>query len=276
MSIDALPVLREKCVALLAELIREQSDREELMAKSVLLRTFEETLHTAPERVLPEIADPASEPSPDGSPGRSCAESSDTDAAQSSAVTVQNELLSRRALLAGRLGKTERTASSLVDQKTESGITEAQTTAITVDMSVINDFEELLVEALSTDEDLAVITGPAGEECYHSLSRLSATYASILAGLDEPCRLMAETVRSNSQLYPRPIPLDMFEYPPFNFSHETVEACLKSLAENPDYADIRFVESSVDTVYLYSETYMERGYAAFLAERADVGLLLNP
>jgi hypothetical protein len=34
--------------------------------------------------------------------------------------------------------------------------------------------------------------------------------------------------------------------------------------------------TSTGAVYLFSSRHLERPYAAFLAERADTGLLLNP
>ena len=136
--------------------------------------------------------------------------------------------------------------------------------------------EEELRAALAEDPELAVVCGPDGEEFYRCAGLMSATYAEILAGKNAPCLLMAETVRKNSKEYPRPIALDIFEYPPFNFAPESIGACLRRLAATADFGDISFVESSAGTVYLYSTLYLDHGYAAFLAERLDVYLALNP
>ena len=39
---------------------------------------------------------------------------------------------------------------------------------------------------------------------------------------------------------------------------------------------IRFTTSSIGTVFLYSNKYLEDGYAEFLAEEQDVGAVMNP
>jgi hypothetical protein len=136
--------------------------------------------------------------------------------------------------------------------------------------------EEEIRSALDDDPDLRVLYGPDGEEFYRCAGLMSATYAEILAGKSAPCLLMAESVRKNSQEYPRPIPLDIFEYPPFDLAPDVIRGCLRRMAAEADFGDIGFVESSEGTVYLYSSRYLDRGYAAFLAERLDVELALNP
>jgi len=136
--------------------------------------------------------------------------------------------------------------------------------------------EEEIAGALAEDPDLAVVHGPDGEEFYRCASLMSATYAEILAGKHAPCLLIAETVRKNSKEYPRPLALDIFEYPPFDLDPENIQACLQRMAADADFGDIRFVESSEGTVYLYSKRYLEHDYAAFLAQRLDVDLALNP
>ena len=141
---------------------------------------------------------------------------------------------------------------------------------------LLEQLEEEISNALAADPELAVVYGPDGEEFYRCVSLMSATYAEILAGKNAPCLLMAETVRKNSKEYPRPIALDIFEYPPFDFAPENIQACLQRMAVDAVFGDISFVESSAGTVYLYSKTYLDHDYAAFLAERLDVDLALNP
>ena len=140
----------------------------------------------------------------------------------------------------------------------------------------LEQLEEEIGKALADDPELALVHGPNGEEFYRHVGLMSATYAEILAGKSAPCLLIARIVRKNSQEYPRPVALDIFEYPPFDFDPQSIEACLRSMAADADFYDIRFVESSAGTVYLYSTQYLDREYAAFLAERLDVDLALNP
>jgi hypothetical protein len=138
------------------------------------------------------------------------------------------------------------------------------------------ELEEEIGKSLAGDPDLHIVRGPDGEEFYRCASLMSATYAEILAGKSAPCLLIAGTVRTNSREYPRPVALDIFEYPTFDLDPESIRLCLQRMAADADFADISFVESSVGTVYLYSKRHLDREYAAFLAERLDVDLALNP
>jgi hypothetical protein len=138
------------------------------------------------------------------------------------------------------------------------------------------DMEALLAEMLATNEDLTALTSISGEILYHAPALLSTTYASILTRKTSPIILMAEEIRRNSAEYPRPIPLDLFEQPPFDLTPEQIEASLKTMAASPEFDDVSFTTTSTGAVYLFSTLHLERPYAAFLAERADVGLLLNP
>jgi len=140
----------------------------------------------------------------------------------------------------------------------------------------LEQLEAELDKALADDPELALVRGPDGEAFYRHVGLMSATYAEILAGRNAPCLLIARTVRKNSRDYPRPIALDIFEDPPFDFDPQNIQACLRSMAADADFDDISFVESSAGTVYLYSTKYLEHEYAAFLAERLDVDLALNP
>lgn len=138
------------------------------------------------------------------------------------------------------------------------------------------DFEAQLVKTLANYKDLAAFTSISGETLYHSPSLLSRTYASILDRKGSPVVLIAEEVRRNSAEYPRPLPLELFEEPPFELTPEQIEAALKYMAQSLEFQDITFTTTSTGAVYLFSSRHLERPYAAFLAERADTGLLLNP
>ena len=137
-------------------------------------------------------------------------------------------------------------------------------------------FAALLPAAIAGNDDLAVLRGLDGGEYYHCKLLLSASYARLLTGRNSPALLMAELIRSDSRDYPRPCSLDIFELPPFNFSPEVIRECLRELADGPESQDIDFVTSSVGTVYFYSSKYLDKDYAAFLAEKADLGMVTSP
>jgi hypothetical protein len=140
----------------------------------------------------------------------------------------------------------------------------------------VPDMDALLAETLAANADLAALTSISGEMLYHAPSLLSRTYAGILDSRSSPVRLIAEEVRKNSADYPRPLPLELFEQSPFDLIPEQIEAGLKTMAADPEFDDISFVTTATGAVYLFSSRHLERPYAAFLAERADTGLLLNP
>jgi hypothetical protein len=144
------------------------------------------------------------------------------------------------------------------------------------DEAVFPEMDALLTETLEIHHDLAALESISGRTLYHAPALLSRTYAAILDRKASPVALIAEEVRKNSLDYPRPVPLDLFEESPFDLTPEQIEAALKTMGESAEFQDITYTTTNTGAVYLFSSRYLERGYAAFLAERADTGLLLNP
>jgi hypothetical protein len=138
------------------------------------------------------------------------------------------------------------------------------------------DREALLAEILAAHQDLAALASISGQTLYHAPALLSCTYASILDRKATPVVLMAEEVRRSSAEYPRPLPLDLFEEPPFDLTPEQIGASLKTMAGSPEFQDISYTTTSTGAVYLFSTRFLDRPHATFLAERADTGLFLNP
>ena len=134
----------------------------------------------------------------------------------------------------------------------------------------------LLAELTAEDDDVAVFTAWDGKEYYHYKPQMSSLYARILSTGNNRMVQIASVVRESSRDYPRPVALEIFEYPPFLFEAEALQQCLNQMAADPEYSDIRFTESSVGTVYLYSTRYLDEDYAAFLAENQDVGAIASP
>jgi hypothetical protein len=138
------------------------------------------------------------------------------------------------------------------------------------------DMEALMAETLAAHRDLAALESISGRTLYHAPALLSVTYASILDRKNSPVLLIAEEIRRNSAEYPRPLPLEIFEESPFDLTPGQIEESLKAMAANPEFEDITFTTTSTGAVYLFSTRHLDRRYAAFLAERADVGLPQNP
>ncbi|MBM3299678.1 MAG: hypothetical protein FJY85_06970, partial [Deltaproteobacteria bacterium] len=119
--------------------------------------------------------------------------------------------------------------------------------------------------------------GRNGIPYYYSVQSLSETYAGILMRKSEnPLWLIAEVVRANSQLYPRPVPLDSFHELPFGLTPEEIAECLAIMGQQKEYQDIAQTITSIGTLFLYSTQHLEPDHASTLAEWLDVGQVNNP
>jgi hypothetical protein len=104
---------------------------------------------------------------------------------------------------------------------------------------------------------------------------LSETYAGILIRKEESS-FIAEIVRENSAIYPRPVPLDFFRESPFDLTQEEILDFLGKMGEQGEYQDIALTTTSIGTVFLYSSRHLNPDYASTLAEWFDVGQINNP
>jgi len=132
-----------------------------------------------------------------------------------------------------------------------------------------------LTGILASHPGLASLESLSGQTVYHAPDLLSRTFARILDRKGSPLLLMAGEIRANSRDYPRPVPVELFQAPPFDLTPEDIEHALRAMAAGPDYQDITFTTASTGMVYLFSTLHLERDYAAFLAQRAE-SLSMNP
>jgi hypothetical protein len=128
---------------------------------------------------------------------------------------------------------------------------------------------------LATLPGIASFPGLSGEPLFHDARMLSATYARIVDRRNAPLALVAEEVRLNSRDYPRPVPVALFEAPPFSLAPESILAALEDMAGRPEFADIAWTTAPGGTVFLFSTRHLTPDYAQFLAERSE-GLAANP
>jgi len=135
----------------------------------------------------------------------------------------------------------------------------------------------ILEETLHRNEDLRERKGKDGLSRYYSSLAMSEAYATLLTRKEEDLLLMmAEVIRENSALYPRPVPLDIFMESPFDLTQEKIFECLRKMGEQAEYQDIVQTITSVGTIFLYSSQHLEPGHASMLAEWLDVGQANNP
>jgi hypothetical protein len=137
--------------------------------------------------------------------------------------------------------------------------------------------DEILSAARIIHPDLVRLEDAAGEQRFYSSQFMTQAYAGLLLRKEgEPLHLIAETVRENSALYPRPLPLGAFEQPPFSLTREEILDCVRRMADEDAYRDIARTRTSAGNEYLYSTTHLEADHAASLAEWIDVGQYDNP
>ena len=136
---------------------------------------------------------------------------------------------------------------------------------------------EILSTASHTLDDLRTVPDQEGNKRYYSIQFMTETYARLLLQREgDPLQLMAEIVRENSALYPRPFPLGAFERSPFAMTREEIQQCLDQMSCLQDYRDIARTITSAGNVFLYSTLHLDPDYAATLAEWTDVGQHDNP
>jgi hypothetical protein len=136
---------------------------------------------------------------------------------------------------------------------------------------------EILAAAKTASDDLRETQDQNGERRYYSAQFMTEMYAGLLVRREgDPLHLIAEIVRENSSLYPRPFPIGGFERMPFGMGREEIRQCLDRMAGLDAYQDIAQTTTSAGNTFLYSRTFLDPEYAAALAEWIDVGQYDNP
>ena len=139
------------------------------------------------------------------------------------------------------------------------------------------EFETIFKEVMQGNEDLQELAAQDGSRTYYSSHFITGAYATILLQKQgDPLRLIAESVRKDSAVYPRPVPLDIFTQPPFDLTPQAVLEYLERMAQEEEYRDIMLTTTSTSRVFLYSTLHLEPDYASMLAEWLDVGQFNNP
>lgn len=125
--------------------------------------------------------------------------------------------------------------------------------------------------------DLGLIRGVRDTYYFSDLS-MTETYAVHLFRIEErdPVRLVADTVRDESRIYPRPTYVSTFLDSPFFMKPAEIEETIARIAMRPDTTDIKECESSNGVKFLYSSLYLEETHATGLAEFFEVVQRENP
>jgi len=140
-----------------------------------------------------------------------------------------------------------------------------------------SEIKEIIRLAIEENNDINAMTADDGSARFYSSQFVTSAYAAILMGKEgDLLKLIAEVVRENSRLYPRPVPLDIFTMQPFDLYGPDIAQYLRQMNENSAYRDIAALSTATDGKFLYSTKYLTHAHASLLAEWLDTGRSDNP
>ena len=128
-------------------------------------------------------------------------------------------------------------------------------------------------------QDVKLITNSKKTRYLYSENAITQTYAEILAraGANDPVATIAETVRDESRIYPRPTKVDLFTVEIFNINPDRLGEYIAELVKNPEYGDIKQLKASTGATYLYSTLYIKsEDWVKYMVEWEEVGRHQNP
>jgi hypothetical protein len=132
-------------------------------------------------------------------------------------------------------------------------------------------------EVIDSHHDIKMILDDSGGAWYFSEQSMTGAYARVLLLKGQgPLKMMVEVIREHSRVYPRPVPLALFQCAPFKLSNDEIALCMEEIMGKSPYRDIARLTTSIGNIFAYSTDHLEPGYAAMLAEWADVGQVDNP
>jgi hypothetical protein len=107
------------------------------------------------------------------------------------------------------------------------------------------ELKKILSGLVKKISDLNALKAPDGSRRFYSEQFITEAYAAILLQKQgDPQQLIAEIVRENSRIYPRPVPLDLFTLLPFDLEEQNVMDFIGQMAENKVYKDIVLISTS--------------------------------
>jgi len=127
-------------------------------------------------------------------------------------------------------------------------------------------------------QDIKALKASTGTVYLYSATYITDNYAGILIRAEEndPCVTIAATVRNEAKTYPRATRTEYFMNPIFNINPDELDKHIAGTMERPEFKDIKSITASTGTRFLYSDLYLNEGYARSLIEWEEVGQYDNP
>lgn len=137
-----------------------------------------------------------------------------------------------------------------------------------------------MIDELKTREEFSDICVSKGKEKIYLFSEnhITKNYAKMMISVEERdlFKMIADTVREESKIYPRPTDVRLFSKAPFKLSKEEFYEVYEQLKKKEEYNDIQEARASNNAMYLYSDRFMKKAHAASLTEWIEVEAEQNP
>lgn len=112
--------------------------------------------------------------------------------------------------------------------------------------------------------DLQTVAACSGALYLYSELHITGKYAALLArsAVNDACTIIADTVREESRIYPRPTNALLFTSQAYGIPAERLQHYIVRVLNNAEFQDIRkMVHPETEAVYLYSKQYMNEEHA---------------
>jgi hypothetical protein len=96
------------------------------------------------------------------------------------------------------------------------------------------------------------------------------------AAVSDPPHMIAAEVRFDSANYPRPTPFETFRERPYLLSTEEITATVAIMEADEEFADIRQIQASDGSRFLFSLRHIDLVQAQAIAEWLAIGQFDNP
>jgi|GEM_PF-1497165 len=127
--------------------------------------------------------------------------------------------------------------------------------------------------------DIRTVTAATGEQFFYSTRHMSDYFAVLLSRVaaKDPCATIAETVRDESRIYPRPTCILLFKEKLFGMNEADLKEIVDRTLERPEYSDLKkMVHPATGGIYLYSSQYIDGNTAFAKMDWQEVGKDANP
>ena len=126
--------------------------------------------------------------------------------------------------------------------------------------------------------DIKSVVITSGALYLYSETFISKSYVRILARAEanDPLSTIADTVREESRVYPRPTSLALFKEPAFSIDPDKLDEYIERLFSREEYQDIKLIRASNGARYLYSERHLDGRLAKTQVEWVEVEQDENP